>query len=181
MLPLGTPVPAFTLINAVDGAPVSSTSFEGKRGVLVMFVCNHCPYVIHIRSKLIEVAHRAIDQGIAVVGINSNSEQTHPQDGPANMKQLAAGEKWRFPFLFDQTQQVARAFSAACTPDLFLFDGKQRLVYRGQFDDARPGKPAPVTGKDLQAAIDAVLVGSPPPREQIPSIGCNIKWHPTAA
>jgi hypothetical protein len=178
MLPLGTTLPAFTLNNAVDGAPVSSGSLAGKRGTLVMFICNHCPFVIHIRSKLIEVAHRALEQAIAVVAINANSEQTHPQDGPANMKQLAQSEGWRFPFLFDQTQSVARAFSAACTPDLFLFDGNQRLVYRGQFDDARPSKPAPVTGKDLQAAIDAIVKGGTPSAEQIPSIGCNIKWHP---
>ena len=178
MLPLGTALPEFTLANAVDGRPVSSHSFEGKRGGLVMFVCNHCPYVIHIRARLVEVAHRALEQGLAVVAINANSEKTHPQDGPVHMKQLAMLEGWRFPFLFDETQSVARAFAAACTPDLFLFDAQQRLVYRGQFDDARPGKPVPVTGRDLQAAIDGVLAGQPVSAAQVPGIGCNIKWHP---
>ena len=178
MLPLGTLLPEFTLPNAVDGAPVSSKSFTGKRGGLVMFICNHCPYVIHIRSKLVEVANRAAASGLGVVAINANSEQTHPQDGPGQMKQMATVEKWGFPFLFDESQAVARAFSAACTPDFFLFDGQGRLAYRGQFDDSRPSKPNSVTGKDLQAAIDAVLSGSTPSAAQIPSIGCNIKWHP---
>lgn len=178
MLPLGTGLPEFTLPNVIDGQPVSSRSFEGKAGVLVMFICNHCPYVIHIRSKLVEVAHRAAEQGLAVVAINANSEKTHPQDGPPHMKQLAVAEGWRFPFLFDQTQEVARAFTAACTPDLFVFDAKRRLVYRGQFDDSRPSKATPVTGKDLLAAIDAVAAGKTPTADQIPSIGCNIKWHP---
>ncbi len=178
MLPLGTALPAFTLPNAVDGRAISSASLGTTRGTLVMFLCNHCPYVIHIRGRLVELANRAVEQGFAVVAINSNSEKTHPQDGPQHMKQLATDGQWRFPFLFDESQSVARAFAAACTPDLFLFDAKQRLVYRGQFDDARPGKPTPVTGKDLQAALDAVLANQLPAADQIPSIGCNIKWHP---
>ena len=170
MLPLGTALPQLPLLN--------TASFEGKRGVLVMFICNHCPYVIHIRSKLVEVAHRALDQGLAVVAINSNSQKTHPQDGPVHMKELATAEHWRFPFLFVESQAVARAFAAACTPDLFVFDAKQRLVYRGQFDDSRPSKPVAVTGKDLTAAIDAVVAGKLPAADQLASIGCNIKWHP---
>lgn len=178
MLPLGTILPTFALPNVIDGQSVSSTGLSGPAGVLVMFICNHCPYVIHIRPKLLEVAHRALDRGFSVVAINSNSQQTHPQDGPAAMRELAKAEQWRFPFLFDDTQEVARAFHAACTPDLFLFDGARRLVYRGQFDDARPSKPTPVTGKDLNAAIDQVLAGRAPDPAQIPSIGCNIKWHP---
>ncbi len=178
MLALGTAMPAFSLPNAVDGKTVDSKSLVGKRGTLVLFICNHCPYVIHLRGKLVEVANRAVESGLAVVAINANSEKTHPQDGPAQMKQLATTEAWRFPFLFDDTQQVARAFTAACTPDLFLFDADAKLVYRGQFDDSRPGKPTPVTGKDLQAAIDAVVGGQAPAANQTPSIGCSIKWHP---
>jgi peroxiredoxin len=178
MLPLGTRLPDFTLTNAVDGKPVSSASLNGAKGVLVMFICNHCPFVIHIRSKLLEVAHHAVEQGFSVVAINSNSQKTHPQDGPANMKSLAEKEQWRFPFLFDESQAVAKAFRAACTPDLFLFDGRQQLAYRGQFDDARPSLPTAVTGRDLSAAIAALAAGKAPAEAQTPSIGCNIKWHP---
>lgn len=178
MLPLGTALPDFSLVNAVDGTTWTSASAAGKKGALVMFICNHCPFVIHIRSKLVEVSNRAVERGLSVVAINANSQQTHPQDGPQHMKQLATVEKWRFPFLFDETQAVAKAFAAACTPDLFLFDGKGALVYRGQFDSARPSKPDPVTGKDLSDAIDAVLAGATPSGAQVPSIGCNIKWHP---
>jgi hypothetical protein len=126
---------------------------------------------------LVEVAHRALDAGFSVVAINSNSQRTHPQDGPSNMKALATEEQWRFPFLFDETQSVAKAFAAACTPDLYVFDAKGLLAYRGQFDDARPSKPTPVTGRDLQAAIDAVANGQMPAPEQRASIGCNIKWN----
>ena len=157
MLPLGSALPSFELPNATDGRSISSAELGGARGVLVMFICNHCPYVVHIRNKLVELAHHALDEGFSVVAINANSQQTHPQDGPANMKQLATQEHWRFPFLFDDSQDVARAFHAACTPDLFLFDGARRLVYRGQFDDARPKSATPVTGKDLGAAIQAVV------------------------
>src|SRR5581483_5847887 len=138
MLPLGTTLPAFTLPNAVDGKAVASSALGGKSGTLVMFICNHCPYVIHIRQELIKVAHEALDLGFAVAAINSNSIKTHPQDGLEHMKALAAAEGWRFPFLFDETQGVAKAFHAACTPDLFLFDKHGALVYRGQFDDSRP-------------------------------------------
>ena len=176
MNPLGTLLPEFTLPNCVDGRSVSSRELTGPKGALVMFICNHCPYVIHIRPKLIQVAHQALEQGLGVVAINANSQQSHPQDGPQHMKQLATSEKWRFPFLFDETQDVARAFKAACTPDLFLFDGRRRLAYRGQFDGARPGKPTPVTGKDLSAAIEALRAGETPGADQLPSIGCNIKW-----
>jgi thiol-disulfide isomerase/thioredoxin len=178
MLALGTALPAFTLPDVAFARKVSSDALQGARGVLVMFICNHCPYVIHIRPKLVEVAHRALDAGFAVVAINSNSVLTHPQDGPGPMRQLATSEGWRFPFCFDETQAVAHAFGAACTPDLFLFDAARRLAYRGQFDDARPGKPVPVTGRDLQAALDAVAAGAAPGEKQVPSIGCNIKWHP---
>jgi peroxiredoxin len=178
MLALGTPLPAFTLPDVVSGRTVSSGELPGSRGALVLFICNHCPYVIHIRPKLVEVAHRALDAGFAVVAISSNSVRTHPQDGPGPMRQLATAEGWRFPYLYDETQAVAHAFGAACTPDLFLFDASRRLAYRGQFDASRPSNSVPVTGKDLEAALDALAAGAAPSPKQVPSIGCNIKWHP---
>ncbi|MFN0061885.1 MAG: thioredoxin family protein [Myxococcaceae bacterium] len=178
MLPLGTPLPGFTLTNAVDGKSVSSTSLEAQKGVLVMFICNHCPFVVHVRSQLVKLANAAVDKGFSVVAINSNSEQTHPQDGPSHMKALAQSEGWKFPFLFDATQEVAKAFQAACTPDFYLFDAQKKLAYRGQLDDSRPSNGKPVTGADLQRALDAVSAGEVPDTDQKPSIGCNIKWHP---
>lgn len=177
MSPLGTALPTFTLVNATDGTAWTSTDVAGKKGTLVMFVCNHCPFVVHVRQKMVEVAHEALDRGFAVVAINSNSVVSHPQDGPKHMKELALREHWRFPFLFDETQDVARAFDAACTPDFFLFDGQGRLTYRGQLDDSRPRNGKPVTGADLRAAIDAVASGRAPASDQKPSIGCNIKWN----
>ena len=176
MLSLGTPLPAFSLVNAVDGTTWTSTAAEGKKGALVMFICNHCPFVVHVREKMVEVAHEALDAGLAVFAINSNSVASHPQDGPKHMKDLALREHWRFPFLFDETQNVARAFDAACTPDFYVFDTRQKLAYRGQLDDSRPGNGKPVTGADLRAAIDAIATGRAPSDAQKPSIGCNIKW-----
>lgn len=175
MLPLGRPIPPFALLEPLTGATVASPA--PGQPALVMFICNHCPYVVHIRSRLVELANRAAEAGIAVVAINANSVQTHPEDGPEAMAALAKKEGWSFPFLFDETQAVALAFGAACTPDLFLF-GAEGLFYRGQFDDARPGTPVPVTGADLAAAIEALLAGRPAPADQWPSLGCNIKWHP---
>jgi len=180
MLALGTSMPAFELPDARTGTLVSSKSLTGPRGVVVMFICNHCPYVVHIRAELVRVAHEALDRGLSVVAINANSTTTHAQDGPASMKELATREGWRFGFLFDESQQVARSFDAACTPDLYVYDGARRLAYRGQFDDARPGNEEPVDGHDLRAAIAAVAAGQPPAPDQKPSIGCNIKWHPAA-
>ncbi len=178
MLELGTRVPQFNLRNTVDDRPVSPNDFADEAALLVMFICNHCPYVQHIVGELGRLAADYLPRGVAVVAINSNSARTHPQDGPEHMNQLARAEGWRFPFLFDETQQVARRFRAACTPDFFLFDAGRRLVYRGQFDDSRPGNGVPVTGRDLRAALDAVLAGEPVPEEQKPSLGCNIKWTP---
>lgn len=161
-----------------QGARHSLATLRGPQGLLLMFICNHCPYVIHIRPRLVEVAHRALDAGFSVVAISSNSVRTHPQDGPGPMRELAEAEGWRFPYLYDESQAVARAFKAACTPDLYLFDARRTLAYRGQFDASRPGKPVPVTGSDLQAALDAVAAGGAPGPKQVPSLGCNIKWHP---
>jgi hypothetical protein len=177
MLPLGTPLPAVVLPDAVTGRSIDVTALAaGKRGALVMFICNHCPFVVHIRRELVAAAHDALDRDVAVAAINSNSTHSHPQDGPPHMAELARTEAWRFPFLFDETQDVARAFDAACTPDLYLFDAAGRLAYRGQFDDSRPGNDVAVTGRDLRAAIEAVARGDAPSPDQRPSIGCNIKW-----
>ena len=181
MLPLGTPAPALRLADAVTGSLVDAAeAARGKKGLLVAFICNHCPYVRHIRKELVRVAHAALDGGFAVLAVNSNDEEAFPEDGPAAMRQLAREEGWRFPFLFDETQEVARAFHAACTPDLFLFDRGLRLAYRGQFDDSRPANGRPVTGASLSAAIEAVAAGRSPAAEQKPSVGCNIKWRPGA-
>ncbi|HZY05644.1 MAG TPA: thioredoxin family protein [Anaeromyxobacteraceae bacterium] len=182
MLPLGTPAPYFKLTDAVTGRAVDAAeAARGKKGLLVAFICNHCPYVKHIRRELVRVAHEALDQGFAVLAVNSNDEKAFPEDGPAAMRQLAREEDWRFPFLFDESQEVAQAFRAACTPDLFLFDGALRLAYRGQFDDSRPSNGRPVTGADLRAAIQAVAAGRAPPAVQKPSVGCNIKWKAGAS
>ncbi len=179
MLPLGTLAPALRLADAVTEQVVDAAeAARGKKGLLVAFICNHCPFVRHIRRELVRVAHGALDRGFAVLAVNSNDEKAFPQDGPAAMRQLAREEGWRFPFLFDETQEVAKAFRAACTPDLFLFDRGLRLAYRGQFDDSRPSNDEPVTGASLSAAIEAVAAGRAPAAEQKPSIGCNIKWKP---
>jgi hypothetical protein len=182
MLELGTPLPPVRLVNAVDGIEVDvGTLAKGKKGLVVLFLCNHCPFVIHVRKELVRAAHEALERGLAVVAINSNDVETHPQDGPTAMARLAKDEGWRFPFLFDATQGVARAFHAECTPDLFVFDAGLRLVYRGQFDDSRPSNGKPVTGRDLRAAVEAVASGRSPSADQRPSVGCNIKWRRRAS
>lgn len=178
MLPLGTQAPNFDLEDAVSLRRMSLSHVKGPKGLWVMFICNHCPYVVHIREVLVQWAHRALDLGVGVVAINSNSVETHPQDGPQHMKTLALAEKWRFPFLFDATQEVAQAYHAACTPDLFLFDSNLKLYYRGQFDGSRPGNKVPVTGQDFGSAFNALLSGAEAPSKQVPSMGCNIKWRP---
>ncbi|MGH7440676.1 MAG: thioredoxin family protein [Polyangiaceae bacterium] len=176
-LPLGAPRPPVRLIDAVSGAAVDfDAQAAGKRGALVMFLCNHCPYVVHVRKELVRVAHHAMETGIAVVAINSNDKVAYPQDGPAAMASLAREEKWRFAFLFDESQDVARAFDAQCTPDLYLFDAQGKLAYHGQLDDSRPANGKPVTGRDLQAAVDAVAAGKGVDAAQAPCVGCNIKW-----
>lgn len=172
----GTLFPRFTLTDAVTRERVTSDALLGEKGTLVMFICNHCPYVVHIRDELVRVAHEALAQGVGVVAINANSVRSHPQDGPDRMRELAQREGWRFPFLFDAHQDVARAFDAACTPDLYLFDAASKLAYHGQFDDSRPNNGRPVTGADLRRAIAQIVAGEAPAREQTPSVGCNIKW-----
>ncbi len=175
MLPLGTAAPAFTLKNVVSSEEVSPAAAAGKP-LLVMFICNHCPFVVHVRDVMVDLANKYADQGVAVIAINANSLATHPQDGPEPMKAMATHEGWRFPYCFDETQEVAKAYKAACTPDFYVFDANHKLTYRGQLDDSRPGNGMKVTGADLRAALDATLSGQDVGAEQRPSIGCNIKW-----
>lgn len=174
MLPLGSSAPDFSLPN-VDGSTVSLGDFAG-RPLLVMFICNHCPFVIHLRESLARFAREYQEQGLAIVGISSNDVSTHPQDSPEKMKLEAEQAGYTFPYLYDEDQSVAQAYRAACTPDFFLFDADRKLVYRGQFDDSRPQSGIPITGADLRAACDALLAGQPVSDQQKPSIGCNIKW-----
>jgi peroxiredoxin len=175
-LPLGAPLPAFALQD-LDGHLVSSADFAGK-ALLVAFLSHHCPYVTHIRAGFAAFASEYRDRGLAIVGICSNDADMFPEDGPAGMREESSRAGYTFPYLFDATQDVAKAFRAACTPDLFLFDAAARLAYRGQFDDSRPrtARPVPVTGRDLRDAADAVLAGQPVASLQKSSIGCNIKW-----
>lgn len=175
MLPLGTAAPDFALIN-VDGREVKLADFRGAPALLVMFICNHCPFVKHLADALAEFTAEYMARGVAVVAINSNDVSNHPADSPEQMVAEAENRGYQFPYLYDETQEVAKAYCAACTPDFFLFDGDQKLVYRGQFDDSRPDSGKPITGADLRAAIDAVLEGRKPTSEQRPSLGCNIKW-----
>jgi hypothetical protein len=176
-LPVGAPLPPVELTDVVTNEKVNlGVLATGKRGTLVMFICNHCPYVVHLRSALVGLAHEAMERGFAAVAINSNDARGYPQDGPDAMARLARDENWRFPFLFDASQDVARAFDAQCTPDLYLFDAAGKLAYRGQFDDSRPSNGKPVTGRDLRAALDAVAAGKPATADAKPSVGCSIKW-----
>lgn len=174
MLPLGTTAPDFSL-PGVDDSVVSRSDFAG-RPLLVIFMCNHCPFVIHLRSALAQFADDYQAKGLAVVGISSNDVENYPQDGPEQMKAEAESAGYHFPYLYDADQTVAKAYCAACTPDFFLFDQDHSLVYRGQFDSSRPGNDVPVTGEDLKAACDAVLAGTEVSTDQKPGIGCNIKW-----
>lgn len=177
MLPLGTPVPAFDL-PSTTGNNVALTDFRSARLLLVAFICNHCPFVKHIRAELVQLARDFQPQGVGFVAINSNDTLAYPADGMDFMREEVASAGYTFPYLLDETQQVARAYAAACTPDFYLFDAERKLVYRGQLDDSRPGNQVPVTGKDLRAALQAALADKPLASEQKPSIGCNIKWKP---
>ena len=176
MLPLGTPAPAFQLPDTT-GKLVSHQDFAADPALVVMFICNHCPYVKHLRTELARFGRDCQSRGVAVVAISANDPRNYPADSPAKMAEEAAAAGYTFPYLHDPTQEVAKAYRAACTPDFYLFDREQRLVYRGQFDDSRPGNNLPVTGRDFRAAVDAVLAGRPVASTQKPSIGCNIKWR----
>jgi len=177
MLSLGTKAPAFSL-PSTDGEPISLESYAKGPALLVMFICSHCPYVRHIRKEVARYAKEYQARGLGVVAINSNDIEKYPDDDPAHMAEEAKEVGYTFPYLFDETQEVAKAYQAACTPDFFLFDRDRRLAYRGQFDGSRPSNGEPVTGADLRAATDAVLGGRPVPEAQVPSIGCSVKWKP---
>ena len=178
MLPLGTAAPDFSLRDVVSGGTISLRHFAEAPALLVMFICNHCPYVKHVQAGMAQMARDLQARGVGVVAINSNDVQNYPEDGPEKMKAEAHRAGYSFPYLFDETQSAARAYRAACTPDFFLFDRDRKLVYRGQMDDARRGNDLPVTGKDVRAAAEALLAGRPVSPNQIPSLGCNIKWRP---
>jgi peroxiredoxin len=177
MLALGSKAPGFRLPDT-EGKTVSRDDFKAAPALLVAFICNHCPYVKHVRHAFAALAKEYEARGVAVVGISSNDVTTHPDDSPANMAREKAEVGYTFPYLYDDTQEVARAYEAACTPDFYVFDGDRSLVYRGQMDGSRPGSDVPVTGRDLRAALDAVLAGTPVSQDQKPSLGCNIKWKP---
>jgi peroxiredoxin len=175
MLPLGTKAPSFSLPDT-SGKQVTLDDYRGKPALLVMYLCNHCPFVKHIRAGLAQLVKEYQAHGIAAVGISSNDVVGYPDDSPEKMAIEAREAGYTFPYLYDESQQIAKAYQAACTPDFFLFDKEQKLVYRGQLDDSRPGNGIPVTGRDLRAALDALLSGNPLSTDQKPSIGCNIKW-----
>jgi peroxiredoxin len=177
MLPLGTPIPDFKLPDTVSGRTLTADDIAGKHATLVMFICNHCPFVKHVLDELVRLGNDYDLGRVGMVAISSNDVTGYPQDRPERMAELARERHFPFPYLFDESQNVARAFNAACTPDFYIFDGERRLVYRGQLDDSRPGNGKPVTGQDLRAAIDALLAGDAVSEDQKPSIGCNIKWR----
>ncbi len=177
MLKLGSYAPDFSLPDT-DGNTVSLDDFKDAKALLVMFICNHCPFVVYVADELAKIGRDYQGRGVAVVAIGANDIKTHPADNPAKMKEEKAARGYMFPYLFDETQAVAKAYTAACTPDFFLFDADKKLVYRGQLDDTRPSDDLPVTGADLRKALDEVLAGEAVSGEQKPSMGCNIKWTP---
>ena len=176
MLPLGTKAPDFKLLDTLSGKYVSLKDLPAKKGRVIMFICNHCPYVIHVIEEVVRLAKDYQAKGIGFVAISSNDVEKYPVDSPANMKAFAQDEGFTFPYLYDETQEVAKVYDAACTPDFYVFDAKDRLVYRGRLDDSRPNSGIPLSGADLRAALNAILNGEKPNAKQYPSAGCNIKW-----
>ncbi|MEA3336969.1 MAG: thioredoxin family protein [Chloroflexota bacterium] len=176
MLPLGTEAPDFNLTDTVSGNMTSLDEKKSHNATVVMFICNHCPFVIHVQGELVRLANDYQDKGVSFVAISANDVTTHPDDSPEKMKAVAERLGYPFPYLYDESQEVAEAYQAACTPDFYIFDGDLALVYRGQLDGSRPGNGVPITGQDMRAALEAVLAGNPVSADQIPSIGCNIKW-----
>ncbi len=176
MLPLGTKAPDFELLDTVTNQTLSLQKLKGEKGTVVLFICNHCPFVIHVNPEISKLGKEYQAKGINFVAISSNDVENYPQDAPHLMKKKAQEEDYTFPYLYDETQEVAKAYDAACTPDFYLFDGDSKLVYRGQLDDSRPGNGLPLTGSDLRNAMDALLEGKAIDPDQKPSIGCNIKW-----
>lgn len=178
MLELGTEAPNFNLPDVVTGQAISLKTFEGRKGLLVMFICRHCPFVKHVQDELARIGRDYAEKSVGIVAVSSNDADSFPGDAPASLKEMAEELGFAFPYCYDETQETAKAFTAACTPDFFLFDEARRLVYRGQLDDSRPDNGKPVTGSDLRAALDALLEGREISTDQNPSIGCNIKWKP---
>jgi peroxiredoxin len=178
MLALGTEAPDFALPDVTTGRAVLRSDFDERKALLVMFICRHCPYVRHVRRGLADLGRDYRDRNVGIVAISANDPAAYPEDAPESLAEEARQAGYAFPYLFDETQEVAKAYTAACTPDFFLFDADRRLAYRGQFDSARPSNGVPVTGEDLRAAIDGVLEEGPVPQEQRPSVGCTIKWRP---
>lgn len=176
MLALGTNAPEFVLPDTISGKELSLESLRSDLATVIMFICNHCPYVKHVNKELVRLANDYQPQGVAFVAISSNDVEAYPADSPERMKEVATELGYPFPYLYDEDQSVARAYQAACTPDFYVFDGPMKLAYRGQLDGSRPRNDVPLTGEDVRAALDAILVGEPVPEEQRPSIGCNIKW-----
>ena len=176
MMPLGTVAPAFTLLDVTTEEMKSLSELKSDTATVIVFMCNHCPYVKHIQEAFVELARSYMAKGIGFIAISSNDTDAYPEDSPEKMREVAKEYKYPFPYLFDETQHVAKAYQAACTPDFYIFDQGLRCVYRGQFDDARPGNTIPPTGQDIRRALDAILAGHAIDQEQKPSIGCNIKW-----
>ena len=176
MLALGTQAPDFSLPDVVSGKTISLSTFAGKKALLVMFICRHCPYVVHVKEELARLGKDYVGKRIGIVAISANDAAGYPDDAPERLREMANTLGFTFPFCHDESQQTAKAYTAACTPDFFLFDAGRTLVYRGQLDESRPGNGKPLTGRDLRAAMDAVLAGTPVSPQQQPSIGCNIKW-----
>ncbi len=176
MMPLGTIAPDFNLLNTITGKKEELSALKSNVATVIMFICNHCPYVKHVQGELVKLANDYQLKAIAFIAINSNDVVNYPDDSPDKMKEVAQQWGYPFPYLYDETQAVAKAYQAACTPDFYIFDKALKCVYRGQLDDARPKNNHPVTGKDIRAALDAMLAGQPVNPNQIPSIGCNIKW-----
>ncbi|MBK8496754.1 MAG: thioredoxin family protein [Chitinophagaceae bacterium] len=176
MAALGTTAPGFTLPDTISGKPLSLQMIKGELATVIMFICNHCPFVLHVNDELVKLAKDFAGKGISFIAISSNDVLTHPEDAPDKMKETALQMKYPFPYLYDETQEVAKAYDAACTPDFFIYNKSMHLVYRGQLDDSRPGNGIPVTGKDIRYALECLLNEQPVPPEQRPGIGCNIKW-----
>jgi len=176
MIPLGTKAPDFKLLDAVSDSEMNLEQLKSDNATVIMFICNHCPYVKHVQQGLVELANDYVSKGVSFIAINSNDVKNYTEDSPDNMKKVAERLGYPFPYLFDETQEIAKAYDAACTPDFYIFDEGLKLIYRGQMDDSRPGNGKPVTGRDIRKALDQILGGTPVSEDQIPSIGCNIKW-----
>ncbi len=176
--PLGSSAPEFSLPDVVSGNTVSLATLPASPAFLVMFVCRHCPYVVHVRDEILRIAHDYQPRGLGIVAICSNDARTYPDDAPEKLREMALEKKFPFPLLYDETQSVARAYDAVCTPDFFLYDAQRRLAYRGRLDESTPGNKLPVTGREMRVALDALLNGLEAPATQKPSIGCSIKWKP---